>query len=120
MRSIMLVVALGIPSLVGAADNKPITVEEALKKIGETCTVEMEVKSTGKSKRTTVFLNSHKRFSDPGNLSIAIGGKAVEQFKAMNVDDPTIHFKDKTILVTGMVKQFKDRVEIFVTSADQI
>jgi hypothetical protein len=61
-----------LAALAHADDAKPLTPEEAAKKVGEKVTVEMEVKSTGKSKGV-YFLNSKADFKDKENFTIFIG-----------------------------------------------
>ena len=68
MRSIpTLFVALVLPAFVAADDKpKPIGPDEALKKVGENVTVEMEVKSMGTIRPDNWVLNS-----GPGTLTPA-------------------------------------------------
>jgi hypothetical protein len=84
-------------------DAKPLTPEMAAKKIGEKCTVQMEVKSTGKGKGV-VFLNSKADYKAADNFTASIDKVGVEKLKEAKIDDPAAYYKGKTVLATGMVK----------------
>lgn len=100
---------------------KSISPQEAAKRINEKCTVELTVRSTGRSRdQTIVFLNSEPSFRDPKNFTIMLGRAALPKFKQVKIDDPEAHFKGKTIQVTGLVKLYKDRPEIVVDDPEQI
>ena len=118
---VCLFVLILVPS-VAASDEKqtkPITPEEAAKKVDEKCVVEMAVKSTGKGKGT-FFLNSKEDYKDAGNFTIFIDKKAAAKFKKAKIDDPALHYKGKTIRVTGTVKLYRERPEIVVDGPEQI
>jgi DNA/RNA endonuclease YhcR with UshA esterase domain len=120
----MVAVLLATPALLRAddPDRKPIAPAEAARHINEKCVVEMEVKSTGKSRDgNAVFLNSETDFKDKNNFTIFLGGKELlEKFKKAKIDDPAAHFKDRTIRVTGTVKLYREKPEIAVDDPDQI
>src|SRR5262249_7156768 len=103
-----------------ANSTKPISVEEAAKKVGQKCTVELEVKSTGKGNSGVVFLNSKANFRDEDNFTIFLPKAAVAKFKEAKIDDVPAHFKGKTIRVTGTVKLYRDKPEIVVEKPAQI
>ena len=101
--------------------TKPVTPEEATKLIGKTCTVEFDIKSTGKSRNGKVFfLNSSENFRDKDNFTVMLGEKAVSAYKEQKVEDLAAHFKGKTIRVTGMVKLFREKPEIVVNDPKQV
>jgi DNA/RNA endonuclease YhcR with UshA esterase domain len=110
-----------IPSAAGADDKeaKPITPEEAAKKVDEKCIVEMEVKSVGRGKGI-FFLNSKEKYKDAGNFTVFIDKKAAAAFKKAKIDDPAAYYKDKTIRVEGTVKLYQNRPEIVVAGPEQI
>jgi DNA/RNA endonuclease YhcR with UshA esterase domain len=85
----------------------------------EKCTVEMLVKSTGKSSGV-FFLNSKEDFKDADNFTVFINKEGAEKLKEAKIEDPATHFKNKTIRVTGVVKLYRDKPEIVVEKADQI
>ena len=124
MRTCAVVVVLLLaPALLRADDKdaKPITPDEAAKRVGEKCTVEMDVKSVGVSKNGGVaFLNSEEDFKDEKNFTAFLGKEAVEKFKKAKVEDLAAHFKGKTIRVTGTVKLYRERPEIAVDDPEQI
>jgi DNA/RNA endonuclease YhcR with UshA esterase domain len=108
-------VAAGGPP--GAA--KAISPEEAAKKVNETVTVRMEVKSVGSSK-SVYFLNSKEDYKDEKNFTIFLPVETVKKFKEEKVDDLVKHFKGKTVEVTGKVILYRDRPEIKVDELKQI
>lgn len=122
MRLSAIVLALVfLPALLIAEEKKsrPLTPEEAAKKVNEKCMVQMEVKSAGKGEGV-FFLNSKENFKAPGNFTVFIGKECAAKFKEAKIDDPATHFKGKTIRVTGTVKRYRDRPEIVVEKPDQI
>src|SRR5207244_131822 len=80
-------------------DAKPLTPDEAAKKVNEKCTVELEVQSTGGS--SNYYLNSKKNYRDAGNFTVFISKESAEKFKTAKIDNPADHYKGKTIRVTG-------------------
>ena len=119
----VLAVLLLAPALLRADDNdpKPLSPAEAAKRVGEKCTVEMEVKSVGVSKNGGIaFLNSEEDFKDEKNFTAFLGKEAVEKFKKAKVEDLAAHFKGKTVRVTGTVKLYRERPEIAVDDPEQI
>ena len=81
-----------------------ITAEEAINRINESVSVEMLVQRTkcctGSSQ---VFLDSETSYRDPKNLGVIVteGGRA--KYAEAGIEDPTAHFKGKTIRVRGVV-----------------
>jgi DNA/RNA endonuclease YhcR with UshA esterase domain len=123
MRTVAVLFVLGLmPPLLAADDKdvKPLAPAEAAKNIDKKCTVEMEVKSTGKSGNRRVFLNSATNFRDKANFTVMLGRDVLAKFKKMKVEDPAEHFKGKTIRVTGTVKLYNNRPEIAVDDPSQI
>jgi DNA/RNA endonuclease YhcR with UshA esterase domain len=114
-------VLLTLPPVVWADDkeNKPVTPADAAKMVDKKVTVEMEVKSTGKSSGV-FFLNSEEDFKSEKNFTIFISKEGTTKFKEAKVDDPTAQFKGKTVRVTGTVKLYKDKPEIVVDDPKQI
>jgi DNA/RNA endonuclease YhcR with UshA esterase domain len=122
MRICGFVLALAFfPALATADDKeaKPLTPEAAAKKINEKCTVEMEVKSTGKGEGV-YFLNSKEDYKAQDNFTVFINKEGVAKLKEAKIEDPAAHYKKKTIRVTGTVKLYRDKPEIVVEKADQI
>jgi DNA/RNA endonuclease YhcR with UshA esterase domain len=122
MRALVLVsVVLLVPGLSvgGDKDAKPLTPEEAAKKINEKCTVEMVVQSVGKGKEV-YFLNSKEDFKDKANFTIFVNKEGVESLKQAKIDDPVKHFKGKTVRVTGTVSLYQERPQIILDKAGQI
>jgi DNA/RNA endonuclease YhcR with UshA esterase domain len=98
--------------------TKPITVAEAVKKVNEKVTVEMEVKSTGG--KGNCFLNSEADYKDANNFTIFIPKETKEKFEKVKIDDPQKHFKGKTVLVTGTVTLYQKKPQIKLEDPDQI
>src|SRR5262245_22893157 len=124
MRSGPVLLVLILASGVGADDKEDVpmvSAAEAAKHANKKCTVEMEVKSTGKSKdEKLIFLNSEVMFREKNNFTVVIDSKAAEKFKKAKVDDPAAHFKGKTIRITGTITLFNDRPQIRLDDPEQI
>jgi DNA/RNA endonuclease YhcR with UshA esterase domain len=114
-----LAVAL-LSAAVVAADEpaKPVTPEEAAKKVNENVTVEMEVKSA--RLQGNCYLNSQADYKDAKNFTVFIGRDALKKFKDAKIEDPAAHFKGKTVRVKGTVKLFHEKPEIVLDGPDQI
>src|SRR6202047_1949005 len=99
-----------------AKDAKPLTPVEAIKKVNEKVTVEMLVKATKNrlEKRGEIYLDSEEDFRDEKNLGIVVTKTGAAKFKEAGVDDPAVHFKDKTIRVKGtvIIKEGRPRIEV--------
>src|SRR5215468_2765822 len=99
-----------------AQETKPLTPVEAIKKVNEEVTVQMLVKATKNrlEKRGEIYLDSEEDFRDEKNLGIVITKGGAAKFKEAGVDDPAVHFKDKTIRVKGTVilKEKRPRIEV--------
>ena len=99
-----------------AEDTKPLTPVEAIKKVNEKVTVEMLVKATKNrlEKRGEIYLDSEEDFRDEKNLGIVVTKTGAAKFKEAGVDDPAVHFKDKTIRVKGtiIIKEKRPRIEV--------
>jgi DNA/RNA endonuclease YhcR with UshA esterase domain len=107
------------PCLPDDTASKPVTPAEAAKLIGKKVTVEMAVKSTGKS-RGVFFLNSEEDYRSAGNFTAFINATAAKRFREAKIDDPAAHFKGKTVRVTGTVKLYRDKPEIVVEDPKQV
>jgi DNA/RNA endonuclease YhcR with UshA esterase domain len=125
MRKSATVLLLVLPALAVVkaddvkSDAKPLTPELSAKKIGEKCTVQMDVKSVGKGKGV-VFLNSKAVYKDADNFTVFISKAGVEKLKEAKIDDPAAYYKSKTVLATGVVKLYREKPEIVVETAEQI
>src|SRR4051812_36685885 len=103
MRFSGLIVVL-LPAVIcaqGAGASRPITPEEALKRVDQRVTVAMEIRSTGGN--TARYLNSEADFRDNKNFAVFIPNAALAGFKQAGIADPGEFFKGKTIIVTGTV-----------------
>ena len=82
-----------------AEDTRPLTPVEAIKKVNEKVVVEMQVKATKNrlEKRGEIYLDSEEDFRDKKNLGIVVTKTGAAKFKEAGVDDPAVHFKDKTL-----------------------
>lgn len=99
---------------------KPLTPAEAAKKVNETVTVQMEVKSATTTKNGVSYLNSEADFKSDKNFTVFIDKGATAKFKDAKIDDPAAHFKGKTVEVKGKVTLFKDRPQIKLDGPDAI
>jgi len=92
------------PLLAGAQKETPkdITPAEARKHVGENVCVTMFVKKTKDSPKTKrIYLDSELDYRDAKNLGILIEESAKSKFKDAGIVEPHVHYKDKTIRVTG-------------------
>src|SRR4051794_6647761 len=119
MRLMMLIVAFSFaPQVLAQEGPKPVTPEEAAKKVDEKGIIQMEGKSTGGNIAT--FLNSMTDYRNRKNFSIFIPRDAMPAFRKANIDDPAEYYKGKTIQVTGTVSLYRGQVEIKVDDPAQI
>jgi len=113
--SVACVLALAGTAAWGVED-KPLSPEDANKKVNEKVTVEMLVKASKNrlEKRGEIYLDSEEDFHDPKNLGIVITRAGAAKFAEAGVNEPAAHFKGKTIRVTGtvIVKEKRPRIEI--------
>ena len=114
--------SLGLAGDTKAKEEKPLAPADAIKKVNEEVVVEMLVKASKNrlEKRKEIYLDSETDFRDPKNLAIVINVTGAEKFKEAGIDDPAVHFKDKTIRVTGKVVLQEDRPRIVVADPKQI
>ncbi len=104
-----------------ADDAKVISVAEAMHQVDKDVAVEMTVKSSRLlDSGAFCFLNSAKSFQEKSNFTIAIPGDALPKFADLGIDDPAVHFQDKTIRVFGKVTLYKDRPQILVNDPKRI
>ena len=101
-----------------ADEVKPITPEEAAKKVNEKVDVQFEVKSVGG--RNNHYLNSETDFMDAKNFTIFIDKEYLDKFKKAGIEDPSKHYNGKVIRVTGTVILEKKKPWIKVQEPDQI
>jgi hypothetical protein len=98
-----------------------ISAEEAANRINESVTVEMLVQRTkcctGSSQ---VFLDSEKNHRDPKNLGVVVTESGRAKFAEAGIDDPTAHFKGRSIRVRGVVIHKEDRPYLEVNDVSQI
>src|SRR5262245_18371907 len=99
---------------------KPLTPEEAVKKVNETVTVQMEVKSATTTKNGVSYLNSEADFKSDKNFTVFIDKGVSAKFKDAKIEDPAVHFKGKTVEVKGKVTLFKERAQIKLDGPDAI
>ena len=94
---------------------------EAVNRVNESVTVEMLVQRTkcctGSSQ---VFLDSETSYRDPKNLGVVITVEGRPKFAEAGIDDPTAHFKGKTIRVRGVVIRKEKGPYIEVNEPSQI
>jgi len=99
-----------------------ITPEEAAKRIGKYCKVEMFVQSTNQTKdQKAVFLDSKRDFDAPDDFQVSIFEPVKADIQAkVGVADLKAFFLRKRIHVAGDVTQYKNHAEIVIHSANQI
>src|SRR3954470_7911891 len=81
-----------------------LSATEAINRANESVTVEMLVQRTKCCTGSRqVFLDSEPNHRDPKNLGVVVTENGRAKFGEAGVDDPTAHFKGKTIRVRGIV-----------------
>jgi hypothetical protein len=75
------------PAFADEKETKPITPAEAAKAVDKKVTVEMEVKSVGKSEGV-FFLNSEEDFRSEKNFTAFINKDGAKKFQEAKIDDP--------------------------------
>ena len=94
---------------------------EAINRINESVTVEMIVQRTKCCTGSRqVFLDSEPNHRDPKNLGIVVTESGRAKFSEAGIDDPTAHFKGKTIQVCGVVIRKEKGPYIEVDDPSQI
>ena len=99
----------------------PLTPLEAASRINEQVTVEMLVRATKNCPHCSqIFLDSEEDHHDPNNLAVAVTETGAARFKGARIGDPALHYKGKTIRVTGVVTLKDNRPRIEVDDPGQI
>jgi hypothetical protein len=94
---------------------------EAINRINETVTVEMTVQRTKCCTGSRqVFLDSEANHRDPKNLGVVVTESGRGKFAEAGIEDPTAHYKGKTIRVHGVVIRREDRPYIEANDPGQI
>jgi DNA/RNA endonuclease YhcR with UshA esterase domain len=94
---------------------------EAINRMNEPVTVEMLVRRTKCCTGSRqVFLDSEADHRDPKNLGVVVTEKGRAKFSEAGIDDPTAHYKGKTIRVRGVVIRWEERPYIEVDDPGQI
>lgn len=112
---ISLLQAKGEPKDAPKLPDGVIRPEEALKKVGESVTVQMEVKSgRAVSAGKRILLNSEKDFRSEKNFTVVINEKAMTgKYEKATFDT----FKDRTVRVKGKVTEFQNRPQLEVNDS---
>ena len=99
----------------------PLTTLDAASRVNEQVTVEMLIKAAKNCPHCSqIFLDSEEDHHDPDNLAVAVTESGAARFKGARIDDPALHFKGKTIRVTGVVTLKDNRPRIEVDDPGQI
>jgi hypothetical protein len=95
--------------------------EEAISRVNEAVIVEMVVRRTKSCTGSCqIFLDSEPNHRDPKNLGVVITVDGRPKFAEVGIDDPTAHFKGKTIRVHGVVIRKEKGPQIEVNDPSQI
>ena len=99
----------------------PLTPQEAANRVNEHVTVEMPVKAAKNCGHCSqVFLDSEEDHRDPRNMAITLTNTGKARFRGLSIDDPALHFRGKTIRVTGVVTVKANQPQIEVDDPRQI
>ena len=120
MRFIGVLILVALVSFPAQAQDstRPLAPTEALTKIDQKVTVQMEVKSTGGN--TARYLNSEADFKAEKNFAIFIPNIALAAFQKAGAGDPGKFYYGKTIVVSGTVALVQNRPQIRVEDPNQI
>jgi DNA/RNA endonuclease YhcR with UshA esterase domain len=121
-RSLLFIGLLTMPALAVEDKEKPLGPVEARKQVGKEITVEMEVKTAKNAleKRGEIYLDSEENFRDEKNFAVVVTKKGAESLKAAGIDDPTEHYRGKTIQAKGKVSEVDGIPRIEIDDAKQI
>jgi DNA/RNA endonuclease YhcR with UshA esterase domain len=98
-----------------------IKADDAASHVGEEVTVEMVVRAArALADKDVCFLNSRRDHRDTDTFTVVIFKVGLDRFREKGVDNPALHFLDRTIRVRGKVVSHKERPEIVVEDPDQI
>jgi DNA/RNA endonuclease YhcR with UshA esterase domain len=116
------VMTLAPVACIAADETKPITPVEARKQTGKDITVRMEVKTAKDrlEKRGEIYLDCEDNFKDEKNFAVVISKAGAASLKEAGITDPADHFRGKTILATGTVKEVDGVPRIEIDTAKQI
>ena len=100
---------------------QPISPPEAIQRLNEPVAVEMLVKRVKSCTGSLqFFLDSEENHRDPNNLGVVITVSGRPKFTEAGIEDPTAHFKGKTIRVRGTVIRKEKGPYIEVNDPSQI
>ena len=98
-----------------------ISPQEAIDRINESVTVEMQVQRTKCCAGSQqVFLDSETNYRDPKNLGVVVTESGRAKFAEAGIDDPTAYFNGKAIRVRGVVIRKEKGPYIEVIDPSQI
>lgn len=105
-------------------EPKVIKPDEAVAYATEKVTVEFKVMNSNMIKdrngKDVVFLNSMKDYKDDDNFTVVMFQDAVDEFQEHDIDDPSKHFKDKKVRVTGGIELRRGKAQIILKKMEQI
>ncbi|MBA4065346.1 MAG: hypothetical protein C0501_16870 [Isosphaera sp.] len=105
------------------ADAPPpvVPAAQARDHVGRTVTVELAVRSTGRSRKEgLVFLNTHENFRSNQNFTLVFTPDAQEAFRRAGVADIEAHYFRKVVRATGTVRHFKSVTDMPVDAPGQL
>jgi hypothetical protein len=102
-----------------ASSAEPIPPAEAAKMVGEEVTVLLTIESSS-LRDGRCFLNSESNFRSADNFTLFIDRDAMAKFKEAGIDDPSSHFRGKTVHADGKVAEFRGRPQISLVGPDAI
>jgi DNA/RNA endonuclease YhcR with UshA esterase domain len=115
------IVLMTVVGFTPAAD-KPYVPVDARKKVGESITVEMTVKTAKDrlEKRGEIYLDCEDDFRDEKNFAVVITKAGAASLKSAGIDKIAEHFMGKTIRASGTVKEVDKVPRIEIDDAKQI
>lgn len=113
-------VMISCSALLADDDVKIIKPADAAKHVGDICTVQFHVNSTAKDPKGRIVLNSEEKAASAKNFTVGITRSGIANFKKAMIDDPSTHFKGKTIQATGLIRVVNKRYEIVIDDPEMI
>lgn len=110
--------------VLGDDELKIIAPENAAAHATETVIVEFTVRNSNLIKdrngKDVVFLNSMKDFKHNDNFTVVIFADTLAKFREQDIDDPSKHYRDKTVRVTGGVELRRGKAQIILKDPEKI
>jgi DNA/RNA endonuclease YhcR with UshA esterase domain len=83
--------------------------------------MELTVQNFSKATSTDrYYLNTKANYRDEDNFTVTFTKPVFDQLRARNITDPRLYFEQRTVRVTGVVTEFRGRLQIEIDDLSQI